>query len=47
MLFIISLIIIGLSACLITYYLICDEIVQEQKKQARKRFNKQNKKRNK
>ena len=44
MLFIIVLIIIGLSVCATSYYLVLDEIVQDQKKQARNRFNKQNKK---
>ena len=47
MIFIISLIIISLSACLVSYYVFFDEIVKEQKKEARKRFNKQNKKGNK
>ena len=43
MLFIIVLIIIGLSVCPTSYYLVLDEIVQDQKRQARNRFNKQNK----
>ena len=43
MLFIIVLIIIALSVCMASYYLIYDEIAQDQKRQAIKRFNKLNK----